>query len=214
MIDQIQWLGHGSFVIQGPPLIYVNPWRLGRSTFLADAILIGHDHYEHFSPADIERLRSPQTVVLSNPTVAAQVEGASVILPYHSVTVDRARITAIPAYSMNGDLRHAPDDGGLGFVISLNFYDIYYAGDTHETPEMMRLQPDIAILPIDGNGTLSVEQAAEVVKRMRPRYAIPMNWGAAGISTSASPREALYFKELVAGRAEVILPPEASENAP
>ncbi len=213
MIEQIQWLGHGSFVIQGPPLIYINPWRLGRTAFVADAILIGHDHYEHFSQVDIERLRGPQTIVLANETVAEQVEGASVIRPYHSVTIDRARITAIPAYSVGGDLRHAPSDGGLGFVISLNFYDIYYAGDTHETPEMMRLQPDIAILPIDGNDTLTVEQAADVVRRMRPRYVIPMNWGADGISTSATTRDALRFKQLVAGRVEVILPSDIQEGS-
>lgn len=213
MIEQIQWLGHGSFVIQGPPLIYINPWRLGRTAFLADAILIGHDHYEHFSQVDIERLRNPQTVVLANETVAEQVEGATILRPYHSVTVDRARITAVPAYSLDESFRHAPSNGGLGFVISLNFYDIYYAGDSQETPEMMRLQPDIAILPIDGNGTLTVEQAADVARRMRPRYAIPMNWGAEGISTSATARDALRFKELVAGRVEVILPSDITTDS-
>jgi len=212
MIEQIQWLGHGSFVIQGPPLIYINPWRLRRTTFLADAILIGHDHYEHFSQVDIERLRSPQTLVLANETVAAQLEGATVIRPYHSVTVDRARITAIPAYSRDENSLHPQSNGGLGFVISLNFYDIYYAGDTQETPEMMRLQPDIVILPIDGHSTLDVEQAADVVRRMRPRYAIPMNWGSDGINTSAAVRDALRFKQLVAGRAEVVLPGDIQEG--
>ena len=53
MIDRIQWLGHGSFFIQGPPLIYINPSRVTRRTFLADVILVGHAHQEHFSVADI-----------------------------------------------------------------------------------------------------------------------------------------------------------------
>ena len=57
MIDRIQWLGHGSFAVQGLPLIYINPWRITRDSPPADIILISHDHYDHFSPADIEKLR-------------------------------------------------------------------------------------------------------------------------------------------------------------
>jgi L-ascorbate metabolism protein UlaG (beta-lactamase superfamily) len=210
MIDQIRWAGHGSFTIQGPPLIYINPWRVLRTAFLADVILISHDHYEHFSAGDVQKLRGPQTIILTNEKVAAEIDGAQVLRPYHSITVDRARITAIPAYSPDGVV-HPQADGGLGFLVSVNFYDIYYAGDTGETPEMMRVQPDIAMLPIDDNGTLSVEQAADIVKRMRPRYVYPMNWGTPDITNSASRKDAIAFRDLVADRAEVVLPPDVEE---
>jgi L-ascorbate metabolism protein UlaG (beta-lactamase superfamily) len=203
MLDRIQWLGHGSFRIEGPPLIYINPWRVTRTAFHADAILIGHDHYEHFSPADIDKLRGPETQIITNEKVAGMVEGATVLRTWHSLTIDRARITAVPAYSPE-DYRHAEKEGGLGFIISLNFYDIYYAGDTKIISEMDRIQPDIAILPIDNNGTMSVEEAAELVKKMRPRYVIPSNWGAEG--ESAPPQAAQTFKELVGERVEVVIP--------
>jgi L-ascorbate metabolism protein UlaG (beta-lactamase superfamily) len=202
MLDRIQWLGHGSFRIEGPPLIYINPWRVVRSAFHADAILIGHDHYEHFSPADIEKLRGPDTQIITNEKLSQMIEGATLLRLWNSITIDRARITAVPAYSP-GDHRHEEKEGGLGFILSLNFYDIYYAGDTKIIPEMDRLQPDIAILPIDGNGTMDVEEAVELVKKMRPRYVIPSNWGAGG--DSAPPQSAQRFKELVGGRSEVII---------
>jgi L-ascorbate metabolism protein UlaG (beta-lactamase superfamily) len=203
MIDRIQWLGHGSFRIEGPPLIYINPWRVVRTAFHADLILIGHDHYEHFSLADIEKLRGPDTVIISNEKVAAQLPDCIVLRPWQSYTLDRARVTAVPAYSP-GDLRHAESDGGLGFIISVNFYDIYYAGDTHVIPEMERISPDVAILPIDGTGTLNVNDAASVVKKMRPRYVYPCNWGAG--TFGATPQDAQEFKQQVGGRSEVILP--------
>lgn len=203
MIDCIRWLGHGSFAIDGPPLIYINPWRVVRSIFLADVILVSHDHYEHFSLADIEKLRGPETVVITNESVGAQVEGATILHPWQSITVDRARITAIPAYSVD-DPRHSKEQGGLGFLISLNFYDIYYAGDTQIIPEMDILHPDIAILPIDGAGTLSVIDAVDVVKKMRPRYAIPYNWGEAGSGITI--HDAQAFKTAVGERSEVIIP--------
>lgn len=203
MIDRIEWLGHGSFVIKGPPLIYINPWRIARSVFHADLILVSHNHYEHCSLADVEKLRGPDTVVIGNAGVAQEIPGCTVLRPWQSYTLDRANVKAVPAYSPH-DMRHAPDDGGLGFVISLSYYDIYYAGDTQIIPEMDLIKPDIAILPIDGNGTLTVDEAATVVRHMRPRYTIPSNWGTA--AEGATRVDALALKSLVADHTQVILP--------
>jgi L-ascorbate metabolism protein UlaG (beta-lactamase superfamily) len=199
MLDRIQWLGHGGFFIQGPPLIYINPWRVARHTFHADVILVSHNHYNACSLADIDKLCGAETRVFGNQLVANEVADCEILRPWQCVTIDRARINAVPAYS-NDSLQHAQAEGGLGFIISLNYFDIYYAGDTQIIPEMARIRPDIAILPIDGNGTLSVEDAAEVVKEMRPRWVIPCNW------SSQTEVNARRFKELVGGRAEVLIP--------
>lgn len=190
-------------MLQGPPLIYINPWRVTRSIFLADVLCISHEHYEHFSLGDIEKLRGPGTQIITNASVAALVDGATELRPWQSMTVDRARVTAIPAYSVNS-AHHARERGGLGFLISLDFYDIYYAGDTEITAEMDLLHPDIAILPIDGDSTLTVSDAVEVVKKMRPRYAIPCNWSANGPGAALS--DALAFKAAVGDRCEVVIP--------
>ena len=205
MIDRIQWLGHGSFIIQGPPLIYINPWRVARSVFLADLILITHDHYDHCSLADIEKLRGPHTLIIGNERVAREIDGCTVIRPWQSVTVDRACIKAVPAYSPE-DWRHPASDGGLGYVISINLYDIYYAGDTQLIPEMGGLHPDIAILPIDGNGTLTVEEAAQAVRQIRPRWVIPSNWGPG--PEGASRLDAAAFKRAAENVAEVVILPQ------
>lgn len=203
MIDSIQWLGHGSFFIQGPPLIYINPWRVARHTFHADVILVSHNHYDHCSLADIDKLRGTETIVIGNEQVAREVPDCTVLRPWQGFTIDRASIKAVPAYSP-ASWQHPPEAGGLGFIISLNFFDIYYAGDTQIIPEMDRIRPDIAILPIDGNGTLTVSEAVEVVKKMRPRWVIPSNWGP--LTEGASELDALEFKRAVSGRAEVIIP--------
>jgi L-ascorbate metabolism protein UlaG (beta-lactamase superfamily) len=206
MIDRIQWLGHGSFVIQGPPLIYINPWRVARSAQQPDVILISHDHYDHCSLADIEKLRGPQTRVVGNEKVAQEISDCIVVRPWQSLTVDRACIKAIPAYSPH-DWRHPLSDGGLGFVISIKLYDIYYAGDTQIIPDMERLRPDIAILPIDGRGTMTVEDAVQAVRLMRPRWVIPSNWGTA--AEGATRIEALAFKRQAEYLAEVVMLPQA-----
>lgn len=204
MIERIQWLGHGSFVIQGPPIIYINPWRVVRDVFHADVILVGHEHYNHCSLADISKLRGPDTCIIGSERVAQEIENCLVLRPWQSITIERASIKAIPAYSPD-DWRHPPAAGGLGFVISVNMYDIYYAGDTEDIPEVNLLHPDIAILPIDGQGTMTASQAAQVVRRTRPRWVIPSNWGVDG--EGASRADAMAFKEAVGEAANVVIPP-------
>ena len=204
MIDRIRWLGHGSFLIEGPPAIYINPWRVLRNPSPPDVILIGHDHYEHCSPADIDKLRGPHTRVIGSPGVAAAIDGCEVLRPWQSITIDRASIKGIPAYSPH-DMRHPVEAGGLGFLISINLYDIYYAGDTGVIPEMSLLHPDIAILPIDDNGTMTIEEAAEIARRLQPRWVFPCNWGLSP-GTGASHLDARLFRDSVGDSVEVIIP--------
>ncbi len=199
MIDTLQWLGHGSFLLQGPPIVYINPWRVVTSAFLADVILISNDQYDHCSIADVEKLSSPDTRLIGSQDTADHIPGVQTLLPWHSVRLDRISIKAVPAYKPG---RETP--GGLGFVLSMHYYDIYYAGNTGQIPELDLIKPDIAILPIDGGARLSVEEAVEVVDRMRPRWVLPSHWGSA--ASNATLFDAQRFKRLVGDRAQVILP--------
>lgn len=203
MIENIRWLGHGSFLIQGPPFIYIDPWRVVRNAFLADLILISHHHYDHFSIADINKLRGPDTAIIGNARVAEQLEEVHMLREWQTISFDRLSIKAVPAYSPQGK-HHAREMGGLGFVISMNYYDIFYAGDTKLTPDIQRIRPDIAIVPIDGNDTMDVQEAAEFVKLIRPRWVLPSNWGTTG--EGATRVEANLFKRAVGDAATVIIP--------
>ena len=204
MIDRIQWQGHGSFAIEGAPFIQIAPWRVVKREEPPDVILIGHDHYDHCSPADIAKIRGERTLIIGNESVANIIEGATVLRAWQSISVDRASVKAVPAYSPK-DPRHPPEAGGLGFVISLDYYDIYYVGDSQIVPEMARLRPDIALLPIDGYGRLTVDEALRLVDMLKPRWAIPYNWGGAG--EEATHLDAQSFQSRVGGATEALLLP-------
>ena len=180
MIDRIQWLGHGSFLIQGPPLIYINPWRVSRSAFHPDAILITNDLYDHCSPGDIDKLRGPQTMIIANPAASHVLgNGALLLRSWQSVNVSGARVTAVPAYTHSD--YYPASKGGLGFVISIDYYDIYYAGTTDFVPELEKIRCDVAILPLAGGpGTLTLERTVELVRVLQPRWVIPSHWGTFG----------------------------------
>ena len=89
---------------------------------------------------------------------------------------------------------HADHDGGrplrsgttaLGYAV-LGSSRIYFAGDTDLFPELDGLvdRLDLALVPIWGWGAslgrgrhLDPEGAAEAVRLLRPRIAVPIHWG-------------------------------------
>jgi L-ascorbate metabolism protein UlaG (beta-lactamase superfamily) len=202
MIEVVEWLGHASFRINSTPLIYIDPWRIVRPKQPADVILISHDHYDHCSPADIEKLRGADTVVIGNQMVANLIENVTVLRPWQVINIERGggrvSIKAVPAYNAH----HPKEFDGLGFIISQNFHDLYFAGDTDCIPEMERIRPDIAILPVGGRQTMTASQAAQAVQRLRPRYAIPSHWGSA--AEGGTQVDVKIFIDEVGTAAEVI----------
>jgi L-ascorbate metabolism protein UlaG (beta-lactamase superfamily) len=129
------------------------------------------------------------------------------------------RATAAQHHSGRVLLRSAPS---LGFVVS-GSRRIYFAGDTDLFEEMSSLAGslDIALLPVAGWGSkvgpghLDPLRAAQALRLLEPRMAVPIHWGTfspLNRSTSAEPPEAFrrYAAEL-APRVEVrILEPGAA----
>lgn len=203
MIERIEWLGHASFRIQGSPLIYIDPWRVARNAFHADVILVTHDHYDHCSSADVEKLRGPGTAVVTNPMAAKVLGNTTILRPWQVMNIERACIKAVPAYNSH----HPQEFGGLGFVISIDHYDIYYTGDTDVIPEMSMIRPDVLILPVGGRQTMTVDGAIEAVRRLRPRWVIPSHWGSPAEGGSIVDVKA--FAKGIDGLCELVLPERA-----
>lgn len=179
MINQIHWLGHASFRIEGDLHIYIDPFRILDDNPPADVILITHEHYDHCSPVDIEKLLKPSTRIISNQAVADllrdEIPGIQVLRQWQSLNVGRVNIKAVPAYTF--DDYHPPRRGDLGFVVSMNFHDIYYAGDTDFIPDMQRIGCDIAILPVSAKeGLMTIDNARRVVESVRPAQVIPSHY--------------------------------------
>lgn len=202
MIENIHWIQHGSFIITHPMVIYINPWQITQAYLKADVILISHEHYEHFSIADVDKVRKEGTRIITNERVATEIPDAEVLRPWQSININKANIKAVPAYSPDS-LHHPLSHDGLGFIISLNYYDIYYAGDTKIIPEMQAIRPDIAILPIDGQGTLDIYEASQAIDILKPKWVMPSNWGKRG--STATPLDVMRFKDVASEKAQIVV---------
>ena len=64
MTENIHWLGHDTFKIVGDRVVYTDPFQL-KANEIADIILITHEHHDHCSPEDVQKILGPDTVIFA-----------------------------------------------------------------------------------------------------------------------------------------------------
>jgi L-ascorbate metabolism protein UlaG (beta-lactamase superfamily) len=182
-IHNIHWLGHDSFRLDGTTAVYVDPWKLPPDAPAADGILVTHDHYDHFSPADIELIAGPQTIIIGPQSVVEQLERDTAIAVTAGETFQCATavVTAVPAYNIDkfrqpGVPFHPKDAGGLGYVIELDDFRVYHAGDTDLIPEMSGIKCDVALVPVSGTYVMTADEAVLACDTLRADAIVPMHY--------------------------------------
>lgn len=197
MEPRIHWLGHDSFRIEGDgKIIYIDPWQLEEQP-AADLILITHDHHDHCSPDDVNKIMKDDTTIITVAAAAALLSGSvEVVKPGDKRVVRGIAIEAVPAYNIDkfrspGTPFHPPESGYVGFILTVEGKRIYHAGDTDFIPEMKSITADIALLPVSGIYVMTADEALDAARAINPSVAIPMHVGR-GIG---SHDDAAYFKE-------------------
>jgi len=175
--NNIKWLGHASFRIDGQSAtIYVDPWKL-KTTKPADIICITHSHFDHLSEDDINLIKTDTTTIIGPPDCKASFgEAFKTIAPGQSVAVGNIKIEAVPAYNLDKDF-HPKKNNWVGYIITVDGVRVYHAGDSDAIPEMVNINTDVALLPVGGTYTMTVDQAVGAVNKMKPKVAIPMHCG-------------------------------------
>jgi len=184
MLERIHWLGHDAFRIDGPQIIYLDPYRLDQENPEADVILITHDHSDHCSPEDVAKIQGQNTTIVTIDAAAAQLHGdVQIVKPGDSLTVKGIEVKAVPAYNVDkfrspGTPFHSRPSGHVGFIVTLDGQRIYHAGDTDHIPEMAGLGSiDVALLPVSGTFVMTSDEAVEAARTIDPGVAIPMHVG-------------------------------------
>jgi L-ascorbate metabolism protein UlaG (beta-lactamase superfamily) len=178
VVKNIRWLGHDGFLIKARgKVIVIDPFRI-KECEPADVILVTHDHYDHCSPADIQKIRKDSMIIVTEPDSAKKLSGdVRTVRPGDKITVSGVPIEAVPAYNTDKEF-HPKEKGWLGFIVTVDGVRIYHAGDTDHIPEMTSFQVDVALLPVSGTYVMTAEEAAEATKKINPEVAIPMHYGA------------------------------------
>jgi L-ascorbate metabolism protein UlaG (beta-lactamase superfamily) len=188
LIGKLHWLGHDSFRLDGPPVIYFDPWQLAKQPALADLVLVSHEHHDHCSPTDVGKISGPNTVVIASGGAAKELPGARPIKPGERVQVPGVTIEAVPSYNTNkfrapGVPFHPKEAGHVGFVVMVEGIRLYFAGDTDHVPEMAEFSCDVALLPVSGTYVMTADEAAAAARTLKPQIVVPMHYGS-GIGTA------------------------------
>ena len=210
---ELSWLGHDGFLIdyKGKTIV-IDPYNVSNNVGKADIILITHDHSDHCSIKDIEKVAKSDSVVIGPPHVQSavmKIQGLQVqpIEVGDEVELDKGlKILAVAAYNLTkfrdkekGIVFHPKSEGYVGYVIKLGNVVVYHTGDSDFIPEMKNLSgygkhgnKFVALLPVSGTYVMSADEAVEVADVLHPDIAVPMHYG----SVVGSVEDAKRFVEL------------------
>lgn len=192
---KIEWLGHACIKLSDRKKVYFDPFKISENE-KADLILITHEHFDHCSPDDVEKIIEDYTTVFASAQCREVLAGrgwkVEYMRPGDRKSVGGLTVEAVPAYNINKQF-HPKKDGKLGYVLTIEGKRMYHAGDTDFIPEMHGLKVDVAFLPVGGTYTMDAEEAAKAVEAIRPKVVVPIHYG----SIVGSRTDAERFKALV-----------------
>ena len=200
---RLTWLGHATVLIEldglnvlTDPVLRRRLAHLERAEAVAaaslpplDAVLVSHVHYDHLDLPSLRRL-GPLAARVAVPAGAARLlRGTTVgsVVEMHEgseLELGRVRVRATHAEHRAARRPLSPVLPALGYVVS-GSRTVYFAGDTDLFDGMDGIADplDVALVPVAGwgprlpPGHLDPARAAEAVRRLRPRVAVPIHWG-------------------------------------
>lgn len=148
----------------------------------ADMLLITHSHYDHLDMAAIDRLRTPSTAIVCDKTSAEAFDFDCITMTPGAAAqpVEGIAVEAVPAYNISEGHQqfHPKEREDCGYILTIGGTRIYIAGDTENNDDIKALSNiDIAFLPVNQPYTMTVDQAVDAVKAIRPKVFYPYHYG-------------------------------------
>ena len=183
MLENIKVLCHSSIKISKEKVIYIDPFKIDKDYNDADIIFITHDHYDHYSEEDIDKVKKGDTVIVAPEELLTKLLKKGFSQNY-IITVDSEeknmiegiKFETVPAYNTNKQF-HPKANGWVGYIIEIKGVRYYIAGDTDITEENKKVKCDVAFVPVGGTYTMTAEEAASLINRIKPKIAIPIHYG-------------------------------------
>ena len=199
MLENIEVLYHSSIRINKEKIIYIDPFKINKNYNDADIIFITHDHYDHYSEEDIDKVINENTTIIIPDELLTKLLRKGInknaiitVEPNKNYMVQGIKFETISAYNTNKTF-HPKENGWVGYIIIINGIRYYIAGDTDITEENKQVKCDVAFVPVGGTYTMDYVEAAALASKIKPKYVIPTHYG----SIVGEPEDGILFKELI-----------------
>ena len=173
-----------SIRIEGSKVLYFDPFQVTEIKHDADIIFITHEHYDHFEPDSIAKIKKEDTLLVAPESMKKKVISESGLASdqcafYNPGEVHKQgelTIETIPAYNKLKPF-HPKGKKWQGYVVQMDDIRYYVAGDMDVNEDIRKVQCDVAIIPIGGHFTMDKKQAADYVTSLKPQAVIPTHYG-------------------------------------
>lgn len=183
MLENIEVLYHSSIRINKEKTIYIDPFKIDRNYNDADIVFITHDHYDHYSEEDIDKVINENTTIIIPEELLTKLLKKGInknaiitVEPNEKYVVQGIKFETISAYNTNKTF-HPKENGWVGYIIIINGIRYYIAGDTDITEENKQVKCDVAFVPVGGTYTMDFKEAASLINEIKPKIAIPIHYG-------------------------------------
>ena len=183
MLENIEVLYHSSIRINKEKIIYIDPFKINKNYNDADIIFITHDHYDHYSEEDIDKVINENTTIIIPEELLTKLLRKGInknaiitVEPNEKYMVQGIKFETIPAYNTNKTF-HPKENDWVGYIITLDGIRYYIAGDTDITEENKQVKCDVAFVPVGGTYTMDFKEAASLINEIKPKIAIPIHYG-------------------------------------
>ena len=151
----------------------------------ADYIFVTHEHGDHFDKEAIKVLSSETTMLIANGRCADMLGYGSAMKNNERIEVaDGFTVEAVPAYNTTeGHLQFHPKGRDNGYILTIDGFRIYIAGDTEDIPEMAEIKDiDVAFLPCNQPYTMTTDQLVKAARMIKPKVLFPYHYGQTDVS--------------------------------
>lgn len=199
MLDNIKVLYHSSIRMDKEKIIYVDPFKIDKNYNDADMIFITHDHYDHYSEEDIDKVKKANSIFIVPENLLKKLikkgindENIITLAPEDIEIIDGIKIEAIHSYNIDKPF-HPKEKNWLGYIIEIDGVRYYISGDTDITRENKKVKCDVAFVPVGGTYTMNFSEAAQLVNIIKPKIAVPIHYG----SIAGTKQDATDFIKLL-----------------
>lgn len=173
-----------SIRIEGSKILYFDPYQVQVDAHDADFIFITHEHYDHFEPESIAKLKKDDTCLVAPASMKKKAlseagiasENCMFYQPGETYEEQGLLIETVPAYNKLKPF-HTKGKKWQGYIVTLDGTRYYVSGDTDVNEDILKVQCDVALLPIGGFYTMDWKQAAEYVAQIKPKAVVPTHYG-------------------------------------